>query len=117
MTTEDYKILRNSGMELAYKILALLSKKNKDVQNAGTLLGFWDGKAMIFDSEEESDVLMDYLIYEKNNFGNKLIDKFYNSDIELSEIEEEILEGMVDYHSSLFEIKSIEKYYPFIGPL
>jgi len=108
VTTEEYKIVRKSGMDLAYKILDTLSKKNKEMQHAGKLLGFWDGKAMIFDSEEEVDVLMDFVLYEKNNFGIKLIDKFYDSAYDLSEIEEEILEGMVDYHSSLFQIKSID---------
>ena len=74
---------------------------------AGKLLNFWDGQAMIFDTEEESDVLMDFLIYERDIEGNKLIDNFYNSDVQLNEIEEEILEGMVNYNSSLFEVQEI----------
>ena len=109
MTIEEYKIIRNAGKDLANKILDFKKGNRKETIYAGKLLGFWDGKAMVFDSEDESDVLMDFLIYERNKRGEKLIDKFYDSETELDDIEEEILEGMVSYHSSLFEIININR--------
>lgn len=109
MQIDEYLKIRETGKNLAYKILNF----NKDGKNAllyaGKLLDFWDGKAMVFDKEEESDVLMDFLIYEKNKYGQKLIDLFYDSDFELTDLEEEIAEGQVNYHSSLFEILKIDK--------
>jgi hypothetical protein len=109
MTIEEYKIIRNAGKDLAGKILDFKKSNREETIYAGKLLGFWDGKAMVFDSDDESDVLMDFLIYERNKRGVKLIDKFYDSETELNDIEEEILEGMVDYHSSLFEIININR--------
>ena len=108
MTIEDYKIIRNKGKTLAYKILDYKKSNREDIIFAGKVLGFWDGAAMAFDKEEESDVLMDYLIYEKNKHGNRLINSFYDSKIAFSDLEEEILQGQVDYHSSLFEIVDID---------
>ena len=107
MTIEEYKKIRNSTKDLAYKILNSKKDNRDEMIYAGKLLDFWDGQAMIFDTEEESDVLMDFLIYERDRGGNKLIDNFYSSDVQLNEIEEEILEGMVNYHSSLFEVQEI----------
>ena len=108
MTIEDYKIIRNTGKTLAYKILDYNKNNRDDMIFAGKVLKFWDGAAMVLDKEEESDVLMDFLIYEKNKHGKRLIDSFYDSEIELSDLEEEILEGQIDYHSSLFEILDID---------
>ena len=109
MTIEEYKKIRNSTKDLAYKILNSKKDNRDEMIYAGKLLDFWDGQAMVFDTEEESDVLMDFLIYERDREGNKLIDNFYNSDVQLNEIEEEILEGMVNYHSSLFEVQEINR--------
>lgn len=109
MTIEEYKIIRNAGKDLANKILDFKKGNREETIYAGKLLGFWDGKVMVFDSDDESDILMDFLIYERNKRGEKLIDKFYDSETELDNIEEEILEGMVSYHSSLFEIININR--------
>ena len=109
MVIEEYKNIRNTGKDLANKILNFKKGNREETIYAGKLLGFWDGEAMVFDSDDESDVLMDFLIYERNKRGEKLIDKFYDSETELDDIEEEILEGMVSYHSSLFEIININR--------
>ena len=109
MIIEEYKNIRNAEKDFAYKVLDFKKDNREEVIYAGKLLGFWDGQAMVFDSDDESDVLMDFLIYERNKQGEKLIDKFYDSETELDDIEEEILEGMVSYHSSLFEIVNINK--------
>jgi len=104
MQVEDYLNIRNTARELASKILNYNTDSKNAMIYAGKLLGFWNGDSMVFDSDEESDVLMDFLIYEKNKLGQRLIDLFYDSDIELTDIEEDILEGQVEYHASLFEI-------------
>jgi hypothetical protein len=108
MTKNDYKIIRARTKDLAYKILYSTKNKRDEMIYAGILLGFWDGKEMVFETEEENDVLMDFLIYERGKKGDKLITNFYNSEIQLDEIEEEIIEGLNNYYSSLFEIKDID---------
>jgi len=109
MQINEYLKIRETGKNLAYKILNFDKDGKNAMLYAGTLLDFWNGKAMVFDKEEETDVLMDFLIYEKNKHGQKLIDQFYDSDFELTDLEEEIAEGQVNYHCSLFEIVKIDK--------
>lgn len=107
MKIDDYKKIRNIGKDLAYKILNSGNNSRNDMIYAGKVLGLWDGQVMNFDSEEESDILMDFLLYERSKNRKKLIDKFYDSNVILTDEEEEVLESMVNYHSSLFEIISI----------
>ena len=109
MTIDEYKRIRNVTTDLAYKILYSKKDTRDEMIYAGKLLDFWDGQIMVFDNEDESDVLMDFLIYEKTTKGIKLIDSFYDSDIHIDDLEEEILEGMINYHSSLFEIRTIDR--------
>ena len=112
MKINDYKNLRDIIKNLTSKVLNFKSNRRNDMIHAGKLLGFWDGQAMLFDSDQESDILMDFLIYEKNKNSSKLIDQFYDSDIVLTDIEEEVLEGMTNSTFSLFQILNIdiEKY-------
>jgi len=107
MRVNEYKEIRQAGIKLAHVILKSDDSK-KNMLYAAELLGFWNGKAMEFEDEDESDVLMNFLLYEKNKKGNKLIDQFYDSEVELDDLEEEILEGMVNSHASLFEVKRFE---------
>ncbi len=58
----------------------------------------------VFEKEEDGDALSDYLIYEKDKKGQRLIDQFYDSDIELTDDEEEFLEGQINNYPSLFEV-------------
>ncbi len=109
MTIEEYKKIRNKATEFVYKILKFKESNRNDMIFAAKKLGFWNGEEMIFKDEDESDILMDYLVYEKDKKGRRLINLFYDSDIELSDEEEEILQGQVDFHSSLFEIKDFDR--------
>ncbi len=109
MTIEEYREIRNTGKNLSYKILDWKKDARQEIIYAAKMLGFWNGQVMVFDSDDESDVLMDFLIYEKGKNGAKLIEMFFESDVELEDLEEEILEGMIDYQSSLFEITSIDR--------
>jgi hypothetical protein len=106
MNIKDYLEYRETGKKLVYKILD--SNKREDMIFAGKFLGFWDGHAMVFDKDEESNVLMEFAIFEKNRHGKRLVDIFYDSDITLNDIEEELLQGQVECYSSLFEIVNID---------
>jgi len=108
MTIEEYREIRKLGMNLNTKILDYVSNK-ADMDYAGKQLGFLSGNKMIFDDDDETDVLMNYIIFEKNKKGKILLDKFYDSEIELEELEEEILEGLVNSYASLFEVTKIDQ--------
>lgn len=109
MQIDEYLNIRETGKNLVSKILNFDEDGRNAMLHAAKLLDFWNGKVMVFDKEEEADVLMDFLIHEKNKYGKKLIDLFYDSDFKLTDLEEEIAEGHVNYHSSLFEIVKIDK--------
>ncbi len=68
MTTNDYLTIRKTAIELVSKILDLNKDRNNYIY-AGKLLGFWDGEGevMVFDKDEESDILMEFVIYEKTS--------------------------------------------------
>lgn len=51
-----------------------VSAKMKYVAN---LLGLWSDGMFVFEKEEDGDALTDYLIYEKDKSGHRLIDQFY----------------------------------------
>jgi len=93
------------------KIIKSDPNLNKDLKYAGKRLGFWDGYQMVFESEEETDTLMNYIVFEKNKQGRRLIDAFYESDIDISSVEKEILEGAVNSIFSLFEITDLDPYH------
>lgn len=72
--------------------ISSILKDNRNSNNAliyaGKLLNLWNGKSFMFEREVDMDVLMDFLVFEKNKRGQKLIDSFYDSDVELNDLEE-----------------------------
>ena len=65
MTIEKYKAIRNSGRNFADKIINVKKLNKENLIYAGKSLGLWKDQKLVFDSEEESDVLMDFLVFEK----------------------------------------------------
>ena len=108
MTEKEYWAYREAGKTLNIKILDCIYNDRENVMRAGKLLGFLQNDILVFDKEDDSNTLADFIFYETNRSGKKLIDLFYDSDIELTVLEEELLEGRVNYCSSLFEIVDID---------
>lgn len=108
MRTKEYKKLRTARKELASKILFWKEDKIKRTIYAGKKLDMLEGKTLVFNSEEDSSFLMDFILYEESYDGNRLIDLFYDSEEEVAEIEEELLEGMVEAYFSFFKMKSFD---------
>jgi hypothetical protein len=73
MKLTDYKAIRESGKELAGDIFNYAVDSNKhDLITAAKMLGFWDGKMFVFDSDNDSDTLMDLIVFETTvRSGNK----------------------------------------------
>lgn len=107
MKIQEYKQIRNAGKDLSSKIFRLNNRE--ELLYGGKFLGFWNGKSMVFETDLDSDVLTDFLIYERYNQNTRLVDRYFESNPEIPDLEKEFLEGMLNYHASLFEIKSINK--------
>lgn len=109
MNKQKYIQIRSVYSDFVYKILKADKDARKNMIEAGKRLGFWSGEVMEFEGEEESSVLMDYLLYEKVFKSKRLIDQYESEKHQITTDEEKILNGMIDNHDSLFEVLSINK--------
>lgn len=109
MKLSDYRTIRESGKELAGKIFKYAVESNKqELVTAAKLLGFWDGKMMVFDSENDSETLMDYIVFEKSTQNVPAFKRFLMNNPKLNDLQLENMDGILNNYSSLFEIKSID---------
>lgn len=110
MESSKYLKIRKVYSKFVYTILKSDKNAHNNLIKAGKKLGFWEGgKKLVFEREEETNVLMDFLLYEKNGKPNRLIDEFKADNNNLAEEENEILNGMLKNYDSLFEIVGIDK--------
>lgn len=108
MKVEDYKAIRQTGKELTTKIFKFETVNKDGLNYAAKLLGYWNENKLIFDSEEEFDMLTEFLIFEKFKKNTNVVQRFYNSDPELTDLEKENMNGLLNFHASLFEVKSVD---------
>ena len=63
---------------------------------------------MVFDSENDSDTLMDFIVFEKATQNGPACQRYYRSDPKLDDLQQENMKGILNFYSSLFEVKSID---------
>jgi len=109
MKLQDYRAIREAGKEIGSKIFNFAVDSNKqELITAAKLLGFWDGKRIIFDSENDSETMMDFMVFEKSTSNLPAFKHFYMSNPELNALQQENMNGILNNYSSLFEVKSID---------
>ncbi len=109
MKLTDYKAIREAGKEIGSKIFNFAVDSNKhELISAAKLLGFWDGKMMVFDSENDSETMMDLMVFEKISPNIPACKRFQMSNPKLNDLQQENLNGALNNYSSLFEVKSID---------
>jgi len=108
MKVEDYKAVRQTGKELTSKIFKFAIKDKDELYYAANILGCYDGRTLVFDSDEEFDTLTEFLIFEKFKQNTTVVRRFYNSNPELTDSEKENMKGILNYHASLFEVKGVD---------
>lgn len=101
--------IRNTYSEFVYEILNFEEQSRESIINSGKILGFWDEGKMVFEDEEESNVLTEYLLYEYRINGKRIIDRFHVNNENLISEKQEILRGMIKNRISLFEIIDVDK--------
>ena len=110
MKLSDYRAIRESGKELGSEIFKYAVDNNKnELISAAKLLGLWNGKMFIFDSENDSNALMDFMVFEKPVQNTPAFKRFHLSNPGLNDAQLEHINGMYHNFSSLFEVKSIDR--------
>jgi len=109
MKLRDYRAIREEGKKLGSKIFKFAVDNTKqELISAAKLLGFWDGKMMVFDSEHDSETLMDFIVFEKATQNAPVFKRFHMTNPELNDLQQENMNGIFNNYPSLFEIKSID---------
>ena len=110
MNLSDYRAIRASGKELGSKIFKYAVDNNKqDLVSTAKLLGLWNGKMFIFESENDSNALMDFMVFEKPGQNSPAFKRFHLCNPGLNDAQLEHIDGMYHNFSSLFEVKSIDR--------
>ena len=105
---EKYKTYRKTGMKLNHKIMNTCLDRDVLMRSA-RLLGIARGNTLIFDSEDETSVLMDFALNEYR-VNNKNTIEIYRERIGWqNEIEKDILDALLSSYTSLFKITSISE--------
>jgi hypothetical protein len=109
MKLSDYKAIREAGKKIGGDIFNYAVDSNKnDLVTAAKLLGFWNGKAMVFDSENDSETMMDLMVFEKITSNLPACNRFQMSNPKLNDLQLENMNGILNNYPSLFEVKSID---------
>ena len=109
MKIDEYKAIRESGQEVLDMIFKYAAENNKQaIISSAKLLGFRDGKRMVFASENDSETLMDFMVFEKSTQNDAAYQRFYRSCPKLDDLQQVNMNGILHFHSSLFEVKSID---------
>jgi hypothetical protein len=103
-----YQHLRMVGRSLSSKLVKRLSK---DVlHEGGKKLGILRGGTLVFESEDETSVLMDYCLYDVRRNGRNTIEQYlidFSADPESDEMT--CLRAMQHAIYSLFVVESVER--------
>ena len=102
----DYRKYRKIGLKLNHKIMD--SCLERDVlMKSGRLLGIVRGGTFVFDSEDETSVLMDSALNDYR-VNNKNTIEIYREKVGWqNEVEKEILDALSSSYTSLFKIVSV----------
>ena len=104
--TEIYKAYRKVGKNLNHKIMNACLERDV-IMECAKLLGISHGTKLIFESEDESSVLMDFALNDYK-VDNKNTVEIYRERIGgKGKIEEEILDALIASNTSLFKVSSI----------
>jgi len=86
-----------------------MPKDKSVIYKAASQFDMIEGDSIALESEDDLSYLLDYLLYEKCLRGRPFLIDFYESDVELTTEEEEIIENMIEAYSSIFQIIEIDR--------
>jgi len=103
---ERYRAVREVGLTLNHKMIE--SRLDHDVlYGSARLLGILKGDQLVFESEDEASVLMDFALHEYKLNGRSAVEIYRKKVGGKDEVEDEILASLPSAYTSLFEIVAI----------
>lgn len=104
-----YRRYRRDGTTLNHKIIETMLDKTA-LQYGGRALGMGSGDSMlVFDSEGETSVLMDYALYEYRHKGKNAVERYWEKVGGETQVERELLAAMAASSTSLFRVEAISR--------
>jgi len=102
-----YRRIRQIGLRLNHKLVGTLSKEAMDT--AGERLGILRNGVLVFGSEDETAVLMDYAIYNVRIAGQNAVERYLEQSPPPPDSDEMgLLKDMLEACYSLFELVDVE---------
>ncbi|MBU2443944.1 MAG: hypothetical protein KJ666_00015 [Bacteroidetes bacterium] len=105
---EKYKTYRKFGRELNHKIIDSCLDHEVFMRSA-RLLGIVHRDALVFDSKDETSILMDFALNEYRVNNMNTIEIYHEKIGGQNEIERDILNALLSSYTSLFKITSISE--------
>jgi hypothetical protein len=105
---EKYKEYRKIGRELNQKIMNECLDRNTLIKSA-RLLGIARGETLVFESEDETSVLMDFALHDYRVNKQNIIEIYREKIGWENEVDKEILDAFISSYTSLFKIISISE--------
>ena len=114
---EKYKNIRKVGRELAYKILEACVTKDM-LNHSSKLLGInVQGNELFFDSEEETSLLMDFVLFDYKVNGKNVIQLYLEKQPNQNKVESELIGAMLSAYTSFFEVAATTDYTVYLKDL
>lgn len=106
MSIKDYEVYRKASRDVIHKIMDECLKPDQLMKSA-RLLSIVRGDLMVFKNEEETDILMDFALYEYKEDDKNIIAIFKERVGGRKDNEKKILDAMLSSYTSLFKITSV----------
>ena len=107
-TIKKYKKYRKIGMKLNHKIMDKCLDRDT-LNKSAKLLDIVKGGTFVFDSEDETSVLMDFALNDYRFVNKNVVERYQEKFGWKNEIEKEILDAKSASYTSLFKINSVSR--------
>jgi len=105
---ERYQRYREQGRELHSKIFDAYLDRDVIDETAQLLNLDRDGDDLLYDTEEEQSVHMDFILHEYRQNGTTFVERYRDETGDDSELEQELLDALVRAETSLFRVTEID---------
>ncbi|WP_424358722.1 hypothetical protein [Methanocella sp. MCL-LM] len=104
----EYDLYKKKSMELNNKLMEKVLDRD-GLGKAAEQLGIVKDGVMVFKSDQEPDILMDFALYECRTDGRTPVQRYVEQYGGADEIEKEVLAGLLASYTSLFRVTAISK--------
>ena len=104
---EKYEKVRKAGRTFVYTVLRACVNKKMLMESAKLLGLHLRGKEIWFDCEEETNVLMDFLVFDYKVNGKNAVQAYVETSGDQNKVENELLDCWLSSRSSLFEVVAV----------